>query len=393
MHGVVNVEKHFNFSNGLFTRGASLGARSRVAIALTLAAAAFAPALAAQTPAPAPLAYDGFGGGPAANLGGTTGGSGWTGAWIDAGVDVTAIGGVGLAHPGLAATTGGAVTPDANGVWPNSRYQRAFTPAPSGADSLYVSFLLRPDTANAGWGGLTFGQWPNAVTVGAPSGYYEFGLLTSQGLGDFSGKPLVQGETTLVVVRIDRTTAGSGASYRMYLDPVIGTPEPAFAAATFGFGLAALPTALTIDNGTGVTTDEIRVGTSWAAVLPAAYDPWTDMGFAKPGAFGAPHLAGVGTLEGGTLTTLQLTNALPNSATWLAIGTQSLMLPLFGGVLVPDPQTIVIRPTTAVGNASFRATWPTGVAPGMTVYAQYWVLDPAATFGLSASNGLEGVTP
>ena len=382
------MEMLYTFSKVALARCARLGLRSRVAAAITLVAAAFAPAAAAQT-----LAYDGFGGTPTANLAGTNGGSGWTGVWMDAGVDITGIGGPGLAHPGLAATPGGAVTPDANGIWPNSRYQRAFTPAPSSVDSLYVSFLLRPDTANASWGGLMFGQWPNAMTVGSPSGYYEFGLLTSQGLGDFSGKPLVQGQTTLVVVRIDRNTAGSGASYRMYLDPVIGTPEPAFAAATFGSGVPSLPTALSIDNGTGVTTDEIRVGTTWNSVLPAAYDPWTDMGFAKPGASGAPHLTGVGTLAGGTLAMLKLTNALPNSTTWLAIGTQTLTLPVFGGVLVPDPLLIVVQPTTAAGTATFRATWPTGVAPGATVYAQYWVLDPAATFSLSASNGLEGVTP
>jgi hypothetical protein len=380
------MEKSFKNSNATARRTARLAS---CALALTFVTAAFAPAASAQT-----LAYDGFGGAPAADLAGSTGGSGWTSAWSPTGVDVTTIAGAGLSYAGLDATPGGAVTPDASGIWPNSRYQRAFTPAPSGATSLYVSFLLRDDTANSSWGGLTFGQWPNAVTVGAPSGYYEFGIVQSQGLGDFSGQPIVQGETTLVVVRIDRTGSGSGSSYRMYLDPTIGAPEPGFAAATFGIGpVSVLPTALSIDNGTGITTDEIRVGTTWNSVLPAAYDPWTDMGFAKPGVNGAPHLTGVGTLAGGTLTTLKLSNAAPNATAWLAIGTSTLNLPILGGVLVPDPQLIVLRTTTAAGNASFRATWPTGVASGQAVFAQYWVLDAAASFGVSASNGLQGLTP
>lgn len=35
---------------------------------------------------------------------------------------------------------------------------------------------------------------------------------------------------------------------------------------------------------------------------------------------------------------------------------------------------------------------PAGVPAGLPLYFQFWVQDPLATFGLSASNGLRGVT-
>ncbi|MDZ4829185.1 MAG: hypothetical protein SGJ09_03180 [Phycisphaerae bacterium] len=113
------------------------------------------------------------------------------------------------------------------------------------------------------------GTYPFAMYVGSPPGMYSFGLMLSEGLGDISNTPLAEGETHLVVVRISKNTPGSGITYRLYLDPSIGQAEPSFALAQFGVApVSALSTGLMIDNGGGFTTDEIRVGTTWAAVLP-----------------------------------------------------------------------------------------------------------------------------
>ncbi len=339
------------------------------------------------------LAYDGFGNGPLPDLAGSTGGTGWGSAWADVGTDTTLVAGPGLQYPGLASQPGAAVTPTAGGVWPSSIYQRAFLAPPAGTNALYVSFLMRDDAGWGSWGGVSFGQYPFKMTVGSPLGYYAYGLMMSEGLGDVSGKPLALGETTLVVVRIAKNAPGAGITYRMYLDPVIGSPEPTFPDAAFTLGaVQSLPSAVSIDNGTGFSTDELRVGTSWATVLPAQPPVWIDLGFAKPGTHGAPHLTGSGLLTAGSVAAITLTDANASALALLGIGTVAQYLPLLGGVLVPSPMISMVQTTDAVGSATLQALWPDGAPPGQPVIFQYWIQDPLATFGFSASNGLQAIS-
>jgi hypothetical protein len=219
------------------------------------------------------LAYDGFSNGPRANLAGSEGGTGWSGAWLMAGDNVTKIAGGGLVYPGLEVAHGGAATPVGGGVWPNSVYTRSFGPLPPGTTSIYASFLMRDDAAFGIWGGISFGTYPYEMTVGSPLGYYSYGLMISEGLGDVTNMPLIQGDTTLVVCKITKN-AGAGITYRMFLNPTIGTPEPSFPDAIFVVApVNVIPTAVSIDNGTGFTTDELRVGTTWASVLPEPPPP------------------------------------------------------------------------------------------------------------------------
>lgn len=340
------------------------------------------------------VAYDGFGNFPSPDLAGSTGGTGWTSAWSPASSDVTAIVANGLQYTNLATTPGGARTPTAGGIWPSSIYQRSFPASPAGVNDLYVSFLMRDDAGFGMWGGLSFGQYPYKMTVGSPLGYYTYGLMVSEGLGDVSNKPLIAGETTLVVVRITRNPTGPGVTYRMYLDPAIGSAEPSFPAASFSLGMVTgLPAYLSIDNGTGFTTDEIRVGRTWSSVLPAAPNPWTDLGFAKPGIHGAPHLAGSGPLSAGSVASLSLTNAKENAFSMLFVGASSTFTPFLGGVLVPSPTLAFPLTTNPTGGIGLTSTWPSGVPANSPFFFQFWISDPAATLGVSASNGLRGTTP
>jgi hypothetical protein len=213
------------------------------------------------------VAYDGFGNGPMSNLAGSTGGTGWTNAWSSYGDNLTKIAGAGLTYPGLDTTSGGAVTPVGGGTWPNSQYARSYA-LPQGTTAIYVSFLMRDDAGFGMWGGTSFGTYPYEVTVGSPLGYYSYGLMLSEGLGDVSNYPLLTGTTTLVVVKISKN-AGAGITYRLYVNPAIGQSEPGGPAAVLSVNaVQTLPSTLSIDNGTGFTTDEIRVGTTWASVLP-----------------------------------------------------------------------------------------------------------------------------
>lgn len=366
---------------------AASGPFTSSALAPALALAALLLPLPAQS-----LAYDGFGNGPRPDLDASTGGAGWTTAWANGGTDPTEVGGVGLSFPGLATTPGAAITPKTNGVWPSTSYARSF-PVPGGAAAIFVSFLLRSDTIGGDWGGLQFGQYPYAMTVGAPLGAYQFGLMTSQGLGDYSNHALTVGQTVLLVVAIRRNTPSAGLTYRLYVDPAVGQPEPANADATFGMVmLNALPGALTLTNSTGFTTDELRVGTTWASVLPQPISPWTDLGFAKPGITGAPHLAGTGPMAAQSWSGVALANARPTSTALLVIGTQIVNQPLLGGILVPDPAVVVVQPTDASGAATYQNLLPAGLAAGLFLRFQYWIVDAAALQGFSASNGLQGVT-
>lgn len=346
----------------------------------------------ALAPVPAQiLAYDGFGNGPLADLNGSTGGTGWQSAWTDAGTDATSVGSLGLSYDGLARTPGAAITALTTGVWPATYYTRSFTPAPGGTTALYVSFLLRLDAGAGMWGGLTFGQYPYGMSVGAASGAYVYGLMGSSGLGSLTNKPVVVGETTLVVLKIT-LNSGTGTTWRLFLDPVIGTAEPAYPDAVMGLAqVASLPTSLHLDNGTGFTTDEIRIGLSWASVLPPGPSRWTDVGFAKPGVWGAPHLAGSGPLAPGTSNALLLTHANALSPALLVTGFVTQNTALLGGILVPEPVLVSVANTDAGGGLSASLPVP-GFAPvGLPILFQYWIQDSAATFGWSASNGLRGV--
>jgi len=362
---------------------------NRIAAALVAAVIAFSAA-----PARAQLvAYDGFGNGPLANLAGSTGGTGWTSAWANASDNLTKISGAGLSYAGLATTPGGAVTPTANGTWPSSIYQRAFGTLPAGTNSVYVSFLMRDDAAWGIWGGVSFGSYPYKMTVGSPLGMYSYGMTLSEGLGDVTNKPLIQGQTTFIVVRISKNTPAAGISYRMYINPAVGSAEPGFADAQYGVGpVSNLPTALSIDNGTGFTTDEIRVGTTWASVLPPLVSFWTDLGFAKPGIAGAPHLAGTGPLSANSSNQLALTSAKRSAPASLAFGLNTLNAPFKGGILVPEPTVVIPLVTSASGTLNLPFTWPSGVGAGVALKFQYWIQDAGATYGYSASNGLQGLT-
>ncbi len=229
------------------------------------------------------MAYDGFDGPPRPDLHGSTAGTGWTNAWQDQAYDtITSVGGLGLTYSGLDTSPGAAVTEVGGSPYPLSTYARSFGSPPQASTKIYVSFLMRAEAGHGAGGGVQFGNYPNAMTVGAPFDVYQFGLLNSEGLGDLSNEPLVEGDTNLVVVRISKNPSGTGLIYSMYLNPAIGQAEPSSPLAQYGISaVSALPTSLKLHNGGGFSTDEIRVGTTWASVLPA-----------EPGCLGDLHLDG-----------------------------------------------------------------------------------------------------
>ncbi len=126
--------------------------------------------------------------------------------------------------------------------------------------------------------------------------------------------------------------------------------------------------------------------------------PWCDLGFALGGTHGEPRLESTGTLDGGDFVELRLRNALENTPAFLFFGIERLdYTPFFGGTLVPNgvtpPGGFAIVFTDGNGELDLGAPWPNVFPPGFETFYQYWIADPGAPYGYSASNALQAVTP
>jgi hypothetical protein len=121
----------------------------------------------------------------------------------------------------------------------------------------------------------------------------------------------------------------------------------------------------------------------------------TDLGSALAGTLGMPHLSSGGSscvLDAGSALTVNLQNARPDAAAFLVIGVTAVDLPFHGGTLVPafEPPNglFIILNTDDEGELTLSSTWPAGVPFGTEIYMQYWIKDPVALSGFSASNAL-----
>lgn len=121
---------------------------------------------------------------------------------------------------------------------------------------------------------------------------------------------------------------------------------------------------------------------------------WQDLGFALPGTAGVPVLTGSGNLTSGGTLTLALSGAPVLAPCALFAGTSNLSLPFAGGTFVPSPDVYLPFPTTTLqGTLPYQVQLPPGVPPGAALWFQYWILDPFAPSGLSASNAVSATAP
>lgn len=119
---------------------------------------------------------------------------------------------------------------------------------------------------------------------------------------------------------------------------------------------------------------------------------WKDLGYAKPGSAGLPSLVGVGALAAGESGKLELTAAKPNASAVGVVGGSAIHAPFLAGTLVPAPDIVFFAATNGSGKLTLPFTLPATVPPAVTFYLQFWINDPAATLGTSASNALRGTT-
>ena len=122
--------------------------------------------------------------------------------------------------------------------------------------------------------------------------------------------------------------------------------------------------------------------------------PWKGLGYGLAGTGGVtPCHTGRGDLTAGATVIHAFDNALPGSTAALVFSLTELNAPFKGGRLIPFPDFLVLGlPTGATGSLSLPSVFPPGIPAGLEIYTQFWIIDPAAPAGFSATNGLSGTT-
>lgn len=166
---------------------------------------------------------------------------------------------------------------------------------------------------------------------------------------------------------------------------------------TYTLGLTHAKHSVQVTSGQiliDVTTTDAIAMVNGVQLVQTANNAWVDLGNALPGTGGAPMLAGTGDLTVGTPVGVSLSNALPNGLVSFVVGGSNLSAPLFGGILVPNPDLILPPlPIGANGTLVLSSTMPAGVPPGIPVLVQGWIPDPMGPQGWAASNAIMALTP
>lgn len=137
----------------------------------------------------------------------------------------------------------------------------------------------------------------------------------------------------------------------------------------------------------GLTHVAGNANTLVARLSPIA---WSDLGFAKPGVQGAPKLTGAGSLAAQSANRIDLAQGKPSSVALLFAGASTIHAPVLGGTFVPDPQVVVTLVTDFAGRFTIPFTLPASLPVASSLYFQCWIPDPAASFGVAASNAVRG---
>jgi hypothetical protein len=224
------------------------------------------------------VAYEGFNYPAGSSINLQNGGSGWSGAWqtpggLDATIDGSSLTSGNLAVSGGALMTAGSQPPNQGSsvaTWVRD------LGTPLGADNTtdYISFLFRPDAGFGFYGGLNIGN----LFVGLSGNQSFYGLEGPANNLNLSTVPVVVGQTVLFVLRVDFLPGDDRLS--LYLNPTSGLPEPAVPdvlKTDLDLGTVG---SLTINNYGGFSTDEIRIGSSFASVTPEAAAPEPEYGVA-----------------------------------------------------------------------------------------------------------------
>jgi hypothetical protein len=176
-----------------------------------------------------------------------------------------------LAYPGLASEGGSlSIAPT------SSRSQLRTLVTPLGADGTtrYVSFLVRPDAPPPAGVSRSIHLRLNGsstLVIGKVGSTDLYSMETSGGSGRVaSTNRVVSGSTELLVVRCD--FAAGNDTFKLYVNPTPGQPEPAFGVVKNDLNVGSLA-SISIVGDMAFTIDEIRIGETFASVVPGTTSP------------------------------------------------------------------------------------------------------------------------
>ncbi len=135
------------------------------------------------------------------------------------------------------------------------------------------------------------------------------------------------------------------------------------------------------------TTGLCVVGGRLTRLRMAEEGRWTDRGQALAGSAGTPRLAAEGPFVAGPGIVMHVERAMPVTVGIWVAGGGEVMVPVLGGVLVPNPDVLLAFVTDAHGRSTFEPVMPAPVPVGAILALQAWLLDPAGPAGFAASNG------
>ncbi|MAE77592.1 MAG: glucose dehydrogenase [Planctomycetes bacterium] len=122
-------------------------------------------------------------------------------------------------------------------------------------------------------------------------------------------------------------------------------------------------------------------------IVPNAPPPVQDLGFGKIGGNGlVPRFDACGLLTSGNTAELRLARAPTATLAILVASSQRNPTNIFGGMLLPVPMQLLINFVTD-SSGTVRFTVPGGGGK-LSIYTQYVILDPKASFGFGFSNAL-----
>ena len=209
-------------------------------------------------------------------LAGQAGGVGFNGTW-GGGANGYTVNSPSLAYPGLVLNGGCVSLPAAAGA--SFLYRNLLTPLGAADTTRYLSFLIRPDAgtpgavASSGWFGLNINGSSGTLFAGKPGGGTSTRYVMENGGGAAqvaSGTSAIVGSNTLLVVRCDFTACLD--TFRLYVNPTPGLPEPVAAAVKSDLDIGII-NSVTLSGGAAFTVAELRVGSTFAEVVPGTCTP------------------------------------------------------------------------------------------------------------------------
>jgi hypothetical protein len=223
------------------------------------------------------IAQDGFG--PSFPVYANSG-TGFSGPWTQGGFNAFASGYVPMEDSLCFAslrTSGGSISGGAFSAI-NGAIRSLAHPLGQDNTTVYISFLLRPQgTLNnglfGGFFGLTLnGSLGNDLFIGKPGGgaAEEYVLEARGGSGQVpSGTRAVVGRTALLVVRAEFLPGND--VFTLYANPKPGGAEPASSVTKTDLDLGVVSKVGIYSTG-AFAVDEVRIGTTYADVVPANHD-------------------------------------------------------------------------------------------------------------------------